>query len=97
MVPDWMFSKRWVKSNPTSGRITTVVLTAFEDDTYRQRCDDLGVSDYIQKPVSEDEFLRVVREHKKLMIHLQQAAVASAASSSKSDQSNPAMSYRPTV
>lgn len=64
--------------HPDSGRIATVVLTALEDDTYRQRCDELGVCDYIQKPVSEDEFLRVVRDHKKLMIHLQQVAVASA-------------------
>lgn len=64
---------------PESGRITTVVLTASEDDTYRKRCDELGVCDYIQKPVSEEEFLRVVRDHKKLMIHLQQVAVASAA------------------
>ncbi len=64
--------------HPDSARIATVVLTALEDDTYRQRCDELGVCDYIQKPVSEDEFLRVVRDHKKLMIHLQQAAVAAA-------------------
>lgn len=64
--------------HPDSGRIATVVLTALEDDTYRQRCDELGVYDYIQKPVSEDEFLRVVRDHKKLMIHLQQVAVATA-------------------
>lgn len=62
---------------PDAARITTVVLTALEDESYRKRCDDLGVADYIQKPVSEDEFLRVVRDHKKLMIHLQQAAVAS--------------------
>ncbi|TWT67126.1 response regulator [Allorhodopirellula solitaria] len=64
--------------HPDSARIATVVLTALEDDTYRQRCDDLGVCGYIQKPVSEDEFLRVVRDHKKLMIHLQQVAVAAA-------------------
>ncbi|MCM2373342.1 response regulator [Aporhodopirellula aestuarii] len=64
--------------HPDSARITTVVLTALEDDTYRQRCDELGVYDYIQKPVSEEEFLRVVRDHKKLMIHLQQVAVATA-------------------
>ncbi|MBB3208568.1 MULTISPECIES: response regulator [Pirellulaceae] len=64
--------------HPDSARITTVVLTALEDETYRQRCDELGVYDYIQKPVSEEEFLRVVRDHKKLMIHLQQVAVATA-------------------
>jgi len=64
---------------PDSSRVTTVVLTACEDASYRTRCDELGVYDYIQKPVSEDEFLRVVRDHKKLMIHLQQAAVSAAA------------------
>jgi response regulator RpfG family c-di-GMP phosphodiesterase len=64
--------------HPDSARIATVVLTALEDETYRQRCDELGVYDYIQKPVSEDEFLRVVRDHKKLMIHLQQVAGATA-------------------
>lgn len=64
---------------PDSSRVTTVVLTACEDASYRTRCDELGVYDYIQKPVSEDEFLRVVCDHKKLMIHLQQAAVSAAA------------------
>ena len=50
-------------------RITTVVLTATDDDAVRQRCEDLNVNDYITKPVHEDKFLRVVRDHKRLMIH----------------------------
>lgn len=63
-----------------SSRITTVVLTASDDASFRTRCDELGVADYIQKPVSEDEFLRVVRDHKKLMVHIQQQGIAAAAS-----------------
>ena len=50
-------------------KTTVVVLTASDDASLRQRCDELGVHDYIQKPVHEGEFLRVVREHKRLMIH----------------------------
>lgn len=51
------------------GKTTTVVLTASDDDEIRNRCTELQVHDYINKPVSEEEFLRVVRDHKKLMIH----------------------------
>ena len=50
-------------------RITTVVLTATDDQAIKQRCQDLNVNDYITKPVHEDKFMRVVRDHKKLMIH----------------------------
>jgi len=50
-------------------KTTTVVLTASDDDSMRTRCAELEVHDYITKPVSEEEFLRVVRDHKKLMIH----------------------------
>lgn len=50
-------------------KTTVVVLTASEDESLRHRSDELGVHDYIQKPVHEIEFLRVVREHKRLMIH----------------------------
>ena len=52
-----------------SPRITTVVLTASDDDEIRGRCDELKVHDFITKPVDEAKFLRVVREHKRLMIH----------------------------
>ncbi|MEM6981059.1 MAG: response regulator, partial [Planctomycetota bacterium] len=61
---------------PGASRLTTVVLTASEDEADRQRCDELGVYDYISKPVREEEFLRVVRDHKKLMIHVQQQGFA---------------------
>lgn len=50
-------------------RTTTVVLTASQDDALRKRCGELHVHDYINKPVHEDKFMRVVRDNKKLMIH----------------------------
>jgi two-component system, chemotaxis family, response regulator Rcp1 len=50
-------------------RTTTVVLTASADDALKNRCAELNVHDYISKPVKENEFMRVVREHKRLMIH----------------------------
>ena len=50
-------------------RPTTVVLTASNDPKLLERCNELKVHDLIGKPVHEDEFMRVVREHKKLMIH----------------------------
>jgi CheY-like chemotaxis protein len=50
-------------------RTTTVVLTASQDEAFRKRCSELHVQDYINKPVHEDKFMRVVRENKKLMIH----------------------------
>ena len=50
-------------------RPTTVVLTASHDMSLRRRCTELQVHDFINKPVHEDEFMRVVREHKKLMVH----------------------------
>lgn len=52
-----------------SDKTTTVVLTASDDDQIRERCNEMNVHDYITKPVREEEFLRVVRDHKKLMIH----------------------------
>jgi len=48
---------------------TTVVLTASHDEAIRNRCSELQVHDFINKPVHEREFMRVVRDHKKLMIH----------------------------
>ena len=48
---------------------TTVVLTASSDERIRQRCDELNVRDFMNKPVSEDAFMRVIRDHKRLMVH----------------------------
>ncbi|TWU42590.1 response regulator [Novipirellula artificiosorum] len=56
--------------------VTTVVLTANEDEGIRYRCRELGVHDYIQKPVHENEFMRVVRDHKRLMVHSAQQLAA---------------------
>jgi two-component system, chemotaxis family, response regulator Rcp1 len=52
-----------------SERPTTVVLTASTDTKLQDRCNELHVHDYIKKPVHESEFMRVVRDHKKLMVH----------------------------
>ena len=54
--------------NPTT-RPTSVVLTASQDATLRERCRELQVSGFMTKPVGEHDFKRVVREHKKLMVH----------------------------
>jgi CheY-like chemotaxis protein len=49
-------------------KTTVVVLTASDDEAIRRRCSELKVHDYITKPVHEDKFLRVVREHKKWLV-----------------------------
>lgn len=59
-----------------SSRPTTVVLTASNDPQLLERCSELKVHDLISKPVHEDEFMRVIRDHKKLMIHGTQALTA---------------------
>lgn len=58
-----------VPDDPEYSEPTIVVLTASADPGLRQRCDDLDVHDFISKPVREEDFLRVIRDHKKLMIH----------------------------
>ncbi|MDA8743952.1 response regulator [Rubripirellula amarantea] len=50
-------------------RITTVVLTASNDANLRVQCQDLCVSDFMNKPVREADFMRVIRDHKRLMVH----------------------------
>jgi len=45
-----------------------VVLTASDDTETRQRCDTMKIDDFITKPVDEEQFLRVVREHKRLLM-----------------------------
>ncbi len=57
----------WLEERNT--RITTVVLTAADDEATRTRCADMKVADFISKPVNQDKFLRVMRDHKRLMIH----------------------------
>ncbi len=48
-----------------------VVLTSSDDSETRDRCDLMHVDDFISKPVDEEQFLRVVREHKRLLIFSQ--------------------------
>ena len=52
-----------------ANRPTVVVLTASHDESLREECNKHQVHDFINKPVHEKEFMRVVRDHKKLMIH----------------------------
>jgi len=51
-----------------TAKTTVVVLTASDDEGVRRRCSELEVHDYITKPVHEDNFMRVMREHKKWLI-----------------------------
>ncbi len=47
--------------------IPIVVLTSSDDEATRRRCEALKIDDFISKPVDEEQFLRVVREHKRLL------------------------------
>ena len=47
---------------------TVVVLTAAGDTATRQRCEALAIDGFITKPFDEDQFLRVIREQKRLMV-----------------------------
>jgi len=48
-------------------RTPVVILSASDDEATRERCAAKGVDDFIGKPVDEDKFLRVVRDHEQLM------------------------------
>ncbi|MEL7335710.1 MAG: response regulator, partial [Planctomycetota bacterium] len=69
-------------------RIPIVVLTASDDDETRRQCESLNVDNYMCKPVSEEEFLRVIRQHKHLML-LSSAAQPSAALNGNIDFDQP--------
>lgn len=49
--------------------IPVVVLTASDDADDRQSCESLLIDNYITKPVDEEKFLRVIRDHKRLLIY----------------------------
>ena len=53
-----------------------VVLSASGDAESKDRCESLHVDDYIEKPVDEAKFLRVVHEHKRLIVFGARAAEA---------------------
>jgi two-component system, chemotaxis family, response regulator Rcp1 len=57
-----------VRSQEATADIPVVVLTAAEDDEFRTACEALSVDNYISKPVDEEKFMRVIREHKRLML-----------------------------
>lgn len=48
--------------------VTTVVLTASDDPDLRDQCLQAGAIDFLRKPVQEKDFMRVVRDHKRLMV-----------------------------
>lgn len=56
-------------SDPELSRPTTCVLTASNDESLRERCQNHHVSDFLNKPVREEDFKRVVRDHKRLMVY----------------------------
>ena len=56
--------------------IPVVVLTSSDDEPTRRRCDSMHVDDFISKPVNEEQFLRVVREHKRLLMYSQSSLAA---------------------
>lgn len=62
-----------IRENPPTSQLPVVVLTASADERNQQACASLAVDDYITKPVDEEKFLRVIREHKRLLIYGEQA------------------------
>ena len=59
---------RGIRELPSVGQVPVVVLTASDDESDRRSCESLSIDDYIQKPVDEEKFLRVIREHKRLLV-----------------------------
>jgi len=59
---------RQLRETPGQEETAVVVLTAAESDAMRQACEQLHVDNYITKPVDEEKFLRVIREHKRLLL-----------------------------
>ena len=55
-------------ATPSPNDITTVVLTASDQPNLDAECRRAGASDFMRKPVKEDDFMRIVRDHKRWMI-----------------------------
>ena len=70
LLPDAMGTDllRDLRRMPELTDIPVVVLSASDDAESKTQCTSLHVDDYIEKPVDEDKFLRVVREHKRLIV-----------------------------
>lgn len=76
MLPDGSGTDllRWIRERSESDSSiddppTTVVLTASPNEETRVQCKELGAADFLAKPVQQEAFMRLVREHKRLMIH----------------------------
>ena len=52
----------------------TVVLTASDAIEVRDQANELGVYDFLQKPVREEDFLRIVRNHHRLIVTIDPAS-----------------------
>ncbi|SRR6056297_2135368 len=59
-----------MRERPADGgpSASVVVLTAADDTATRRRCEALTIDGFITKPFDEDQFLRVIREQKRLMV-----------------------------
>ncbi|MEZ6138597.1 MAG: response regulator [Pirellulaceae bacterium] len=62
---------RQLRTDPRLMNIPVVVLTSSGEGTYRQQCEQLGVSSYITKPFNEDKFLAVMRRLKGLSLTME--------------------------
>jgi two-component system, chemotaxis family, response regulator Rcp1 len=60
---------RGIRDLAGNAQIPVVVLTASDDEDDRESCESLTIDNYITKPVDEEKFLRVIRDHKRLLIY----------------------------
>lgn len=63
---DWW--QQLAKENCTPA--ATVILTASDDPAVRETAEAIGVTSFLQKPVREEDFMRIVRNHKRLIVTL---------------------------
>lgn len=70
---------RGIRNMQVPSPVPVVVLTASDDVEDRELCESLQIDNYITKPVDEEKFLRVIREHKRLLIYGENVAVGTGA------------------
>lgn len=68
---------RGIRNLQVISPIPVVILTASDDAEDRELCESLQIDNYITKPVDEEKFLRVIREHKRLLIYGENVAAGS--------------------
>lgn len=71
MLPDGSgldFMQRLEDAVPAGEHVTTVILTASDDPNLKAKCLESGAVDFLRKPVQEEDFVRVVRNHKRLIV-----------------------------